>query len=79
VAVIPMPVPAAGAARAARRRPVTPVTAAQPRVESVSVSVNEPPPLATTDVVIASPGRSVALKNTGAGPEGPTIGFRHIC
>jgi hypothetical protein len=31
--------------------------------ESVNVSVNEPTPLATADALIASPGRTVSLKN----------------
>ena len=38
----------------------------QPWVESVSVRVNTPPPAATTDALIASPGWTGWSKNTGA-------------
>jgi hypothetical protein len=38
----------------------------QPWVESVSVRVNTPPPAATTDALIASPGWTGLSKNTGA-------------
>src|SRR6185437_1226390 len=38
----------------------------QPWVESVSVRVNAPPPLATTEALIASPGWTGLSKNTGA-------------